>query len=121
MELIPRYRFERLVAESIDDLPDELAPVLDTLRYVRHHTDLWLEITTLVIPGHNDSDETVGRMVDWILEELGPNVPLHFSAFHPNYKMRDVPPTSRETLRRARDIAKNAGLHHVYLGNVHDR
>jgi pyruvate formate lyase activating enzyme len=98
-----------------------LEPVLDTLRYVRHQTDVWLEITNLVIPGHNDSDDAIGAMSDWIVKELGPNVPLHFSAFHPSYKMRDVPPTPRSTLRRARDIAKRAGIRHVYLGNVHDR
>jgi len=98
-----------------------LQPVLDTLRYVRQETDVWLEITNLVIPGHNDTDESIRAMADWIVEELGPDVPLHFSAFHPNYKMRDVPPTPRETLRRARRLAKEAGIHHVYLGNVHDR
>jgi pyruvate formate lyase activating enzyme len=98
-----------------------LEPVLDTLRYVRHETEVWFEITNLVIPGHNDEDDAIRRMSDWIVEELGPDVPVHFSAFHPNYKMRDVPPTPRSTLRRARDIAKQAGVHHVYTGNVHDR
>ena len=98
-----------------------LAPVLETLRYLRHETDTWFEITNLVIPGHNDAHDDFRRMADWIVKELGPDVPVHFSAFHPNYKMRDVPPTPRATLRRARDIAKNAGIHHVYTGNVHDR
>jgi pyruvate formate lyase activating enzyme len=98
-----------------------LEPVLDTLRYVRHETEVWFEITNLVIPGHNDEDDAIRRMSDWIVEELGPDVPLHFSAFHPSYKMRDVPSTPRSTLRRARDIAKQAGVHHVYTGNVHDR
>ena len=98
-----------------------LGPVLDTLRYLRNETDVWFEVTNLLIPDHNDSDDAIGRMSDWIVTELGPDVPLHFSAFHPNYKMRDVPPTPRSTLRRARTIAKNAGIHHVYLGNVHDR
>ncbi len=98
-----------------------LAPVLDTLRFLRRETDVWFEITNLVIPGHNDADDTIQRMADWILEELGPDVPLHFSAFHPSYRMRDVPPTPRATLRRARDLARRAGLHHVYTGNVHDR
>ena len=98
-----------------------LQPVLDTLRYLRHETDVWFEVTNLVIPGFNDSDGMVREMADWIVEELGPDVPLHLSAFHPSYRMRDVPPTSRETLRRARGIAKQAGVRHVYLGNVHDR
>jgi pyruvate formate lyase activating enzyme len=98
-----------------------LQPVLDTLRYLRHETDVWFEITNLVIPGHNDSEDELRRMSAWIVEELGPDIPLHFSAFHPNYKMRDVPPTSRATLRRARNIAVQQGVHHVYTGNVHDR
>ena len=98
-----------------------LEPVLDTLRYLRRETDIWFEITNLVIPGYNDSEEEIRAMSEWIVEELGPDVPLHFSAFHPNYKMRDVPPTSRATLQSARRIAKDAGVHHVYTGNVHDR
>ena len=98
-----------------------LEPVLDTLRYLRHETDLWFEITNLVIPGYNDDEDEIRRMADWVAEEIGPDVPLHFSAFHPSYKMREVPPTSRTTLRRARETAKRAGLHHVYTGNVHDR
>ncbi|MGB8332839.1 MAG: AmmeMemoRadiSam system radical SAM enzyme, partial [Polyangiales bacterium] len=99
----------------------ELQPVLDTLRYLRHETGVWFEITNLVIPGHNDAEDQIRRMSNWIVEELGPDVPLHFSAFHPDYKMRDVPPTPRSTLRRARDLAKQAGIRHVYTGNVHDR
>ena len=98
-----------------------LEPVLDTLRYLRHETDIWFEVTNLVIPGHNDAEDGIRRMADWICQELGPDVPLHFSAFHPSYKMREVPPTPRSTLRRAREIAKDAGIHHVYTGNVHDR
>ena len=98
-----------------------LEPVLDTLRYLRHETDIWFEVTNLVIPGYNDAEDGIRQMADWIFRELGPDVPLHFSAFHPNYKMRDVPPTPRATLRRARAIAKDAGIHHVYTGNVHDR
>ena len=98
-----------------------LAPVLDTLRYLRNETEVWFEITNLLIPGYNDSDDSIRSMAEWIVGELGGGVPLHFSAFHPNYKMRDVPPTPRATLRRARDIAKRAGVRHVYLGNVHDR
>jgi len=98
-----------------------LQPVLDTLEYLVRETDCWTEITTLLIPGHNDSDEELKRMCDWLLEHLGPDVPLHFSAFHPDYKMMDVPPTPPQTLARARDIAMGAGLHYVYTGNVHDR
>jgi pyruvate formate lyase activating enzyme len=97
-----------------------LEPVLDTLRYLQRETEVWFEITNLLIPDYNDSDEDVRRMSDWIAEELGPDVPLHFSAFHPSYRMRDIAATPRSTLRRARDIAKRAGLHHVYTGNVHD-
>jgi len=98
-----------------------LQPVLDTLLYLKHETDVWLEITTLLIPGKNDSDEELTALSDWVARELGPDVPLHFSAFHPAHRMLDVPPTPPETLRRARRIALAAGLHHVYLGNVHDR
>jgi pyruvate formate lyase activating enzyme len=97
-----------------------LAPVLDTLRYLRHHTEVWFEITTLLIPGHNDGDVELKQMSDWIAAELGADIPLHFTAFHPDYKLRDVPATPPATLRRARDIALEAGLHHVYTGNVHD-
>jgi pyruvate formate lyase activating enzyme len=97
-----------------------LQPVLDTLRYLRHETSVWLEITTLLIPGLNDSDEELARSSRWIADELGADVPLHFSAFHPDYRMTDVPPTPPETLRRARLIACEQGLHHVYVGNVHD-
>ncbi|MGA9164853.1 MAG: AmmeMemoRadiSam system radical SAM enzyme [Thiobacillus sp.] len=97
-----------------------LQPVLDTLIYLKRETDVWLEITTLLIPGHNDSDAEVEAMSQWIMRELGPDVPLHFSAFHPDWKMLDVPPTPASTLTRARDIALKAGLHYVYTGNVHD-
>jgi pyruvate formate lyase activating enzyme len=97
-----------------------LAPVLDTLRYIRHETDTWLEITTLLIPGKNDSDAELTAMSAWIARELGPDVPLHFSAFHPDYKMTDIPATPAQTLSRARTIALRAGLHYVYTGNVHD-
>ena len=97
-----------------------LQPVLDTLVYLKRETDVWLEITTLLIPGQNDSDAELSAMSQWILRELGPDVPLHFSAFHPDWKMQDVPPTPAATLTRARDIALKAGLHYVYTGNVHD-
>jgi pyruvate formate lyase activating enzyme len=97
-----------------------LQPVLDTLAYVHHDTDCWLEITTLLIPGHNDSNKEIGELSAWVASELGPDVPLHFSAFHPDWKMADVPPTPPATLARARRIALDAGLHYVYTGNVHD-
>jgi pyruvate formate lyase activating enzyme len=98
----------------------ELEPVLDTLRWLKSETSVWFEVTTLLIPGHNDSEEEIARLSDWYLTNLGPNVPLHFTAFHPDFKMLDVRPTPPETLVRARQQARKAGLHHVYVGNVHD-
>jgi pyruvate formate lyase activating enzyme len=94
--------------------------VLDTLVYLRHETDVWFEITTLLIPGRNDSDAEITAESEWIADNLGLDVPLHFTAFHPDYKMRDVPPTPPSTLSRARDIARRTGLRYVYTGNVHD-
>ena len=98
-----------------------LAPVLDTLEFVQHHTATWLEITTLLIPGHNDGDREIEELSRWLLQHLGPDVPLHFTAFHPDYKLTDVPPTPKSTLRRARALALAEGLRFVYTGNVHDR
>jgi pyruvate formate lyase activating enzyme len=98
-----------------------LQPVLDTLVYLRHETQVWTEITTLLIPGHNDSDDEIRRMSQWIMRELGPDVPLHFTAFHPDFRMQDVPATPPETLTRARHIAQAEGINYVYTGNVHDR
>jgi len=97
-----------------------LQPVLDTLLYIKHETQVWLEITTLLIPGENDSDDELNEMCEWIMQNLGPDVPLHFSAFHPDWKMQDVPPTPPATLTRARKIAMQHGLRYVYTGNVHD-
>jgi pyruvate formate lyase activating enzyme len=97
-----------------------LAPVLETLEYVRSETDVWLELTTLLIPGWNDSDAELTSLVEWVASRLGSDVPLHFSAFHPAWKMTDVGPTPPATLTRAREIALAAGLHHVYTGNVRD-
>ena len=97
-----------------------LQPVLDTLVYVHHDTDCWLEITTLLIPGYNDTSEEIGKLSAWVAKELGPDVPLHFSAFHPDWKMPNVPATPPATLTRARQIGLDAGLHYVYTGNVHD-
>jgi pyruvate formate lyase activating enzyme len=98
-----------------------LAPVLDTLVYLKHDTACWFEITTLLIPGKNDTDAELTAMCKWILRELGPDVPLHFTAFHPDYKVTDIAATPKATLARARNIAQGEGLHHVYTGNVHDR
>ncbi len=97
-----------------------LQPVLDTLVYLRHETDVWFEITTLLIPGENDSDDELDAMTRWIATALGPEVPIHFSAFHPDWKMTDLPPTPPATLTRAREIALRNGLRYAYTGNVHD-
>lgn len=98
-----------------------LQPVLDTLVYLKQETDVWFEITTLLIPGKNDSDDELAAAADWIMRELGPDIPLHFSAFHPDFKMIDIEATPASTLARARAIAMKAGLRYVYTGNVHDR
>ncbi|HPK03375.1 MAG TPA: AmmeMemoRadiSam system radical SAM enzyme [Candidatus Sumerlaeota bacterium] len=99
----------------------ELGPVLDTLHYLRHETRVWFEITTLLIPGQNDSDAELHAMTEWIAENLGTEVPLHFTAFHPDFKMTDLSRTPAATLTRARGIAQAKGLRFVYTGNVHDR
>ena len=98
-----------------------LDPVLDTLRYLRHETDVWLEITTLLIPGENDSDAELHELTSWVMDNLGSDVPIHFSAFHPDWTMRDKPRTPAATLARARRIAMENGLRYAYTGNVHDR
>ena len=98
-----------------------LAPVLETLEYLVKETQVWVEITTLLIPGRNDSDEELRSQCKWIMQHLGPDVPLHFTAFHPDWKMRDIPATPPETLTRAREIGRLAGLRYVYTGNVLDR
>jgi pyruvate formate lyase activating enzyme len=98
----------------------ELGPVLDTLIYLRRETDVWFEVTTLLIPGKNDSAEEIDRASDWFAAELGPDVPWHFTAFHPDYKMLDVPHTPPEILARAREIARSKGLRYVYTGNIRD-
>lgn len=99
----------------------QLAVVQDTLRYLVRETSVWTEITTLLIPTKNDSDAELRAMSEWIVEELGVDVPHHFSALHPDFKMRDLPRTPPETLARARRIAMEAGERYVYTGNVHDR
>jgi len=95
--------------------------VLETLEYLKHETSVWLEITTLLIPGENDSPVEVEALSAWVLQHLGPDVPLHFSAFHPDWKMLDRPPTPAATLVAARRIAQSLGLRYVYTGNIHDQ
>ena len=97
-----------------------LGAVLETLEYVRQETDCWLEITNLVIPGLNDSDDELDRLTRWVVGHLGESVPLHFAAFHPDYRLRDRPPTPAATLRRARQIARANGVRYAYTGNVRD-
>jgi AmmeMemoRadiSam system radical SAM enzyme/AmmeMemoRadiSam system protein B/AmmeMemoRadiSam system protein A len=97
-----------------------LAPVLDTLKYLKHETDCWFEITNLIIPRENDDADELKRMCAWIVEELGPDVPVHFSAFHPDFKMLDYPRTPHETLIQARQIAIDTGIQYAYVGNVND-
>ena len=97
-----------------------LETVLETLLYLKHETSVWFEITTLLIPGENDSNEELQALSRWVVEHLGRDVPLHFSAFHPDWKMMDRPRTPPETLKRARRIALAAGARYVYTGNVHD-
>jgi pyruvate formate lyase activating enzyme len=99
----------------------QLAPVLDTLKYLRHETHVWFEVTTLLIPGENDSETEIEKASSWFAANLGPDVPWHFTAFHPDYKMLDKPRTPPATLTRARTIARDKGLRYVYTGNVHDR
>jgi pyruvate formate lyase activating enzyme len=98
----------------------ELAPVLDTLVYLKRETNVWFETTTLLIPGLNDSDGEIDEMTRWVVDELGPDVPMHFTAFHPDYKMLDTPATPPSTLSRAREIAVGNGVRYAYTGNVHD-
>ena len=98
-----------------------LQPVLDTLKYIKHETLVWLELTTLLIPDENDSEAELEEMTQWVVENLGPDVPMHFSAFHPDWKMRDKPPTPIASLLQARQIALKNGVHYAYVGNVHDK
>lgn len=98
----------------------KLAAVLETLEYLKHETNVWFEITTLLIPGENDSAAEIEAETTWLMQHLGPDVPLHFTAFHPDWKLTDRPPTPPQTLRMARRIAIDAGLRYVYTGNIHD-
>jgi pyruvate formate lyase activating enzyme len=97
-----------------------LGPVLDTLRFLKHETQVWLELTTLLIPGQNDSEQEVAQLCEWVMENLGPLTPLHFTAFHPDFKLLEIPGTPPSTLTRARQRALATGLRHVYTGNIHD-
>ena len=105
--------YERLCFAKLD-------PVLDTLRWLKQETEVWLEVTTLLIPGHNDSWEEIEQLCDWFVVNLGPDVPLHFTAFHPDFKMLETPSTPAATLVRARTQALAAGINYVYTGNVYD-
>ena len=104
--------YKKLTLSNLED-------VLDTIYWLKHETDIWFEITTLLIPGENDSDEELKKEADWIVENLGDEVPLHFTAFHPDYKLSDKERTPASTLERARNIALSSGIKFVYLGNVH--
>ena len=97
-----------------------LSPILETLLWLKHESTCWFEVTTLLIPGENDSDDELHALTDWFAENLGPDIPLHFSAFHPDFKMMDKPRTPPATLKHARKIALSKGLNYVYTGNVHD-
>ena len=98
-----------------------LQPVLETLQYLKHETQVWFELTTLLIPGENDSEAELEAMTQWVVEKLGPDVPMHFTAFHPDWKMTDKPPTPAYTLLTARRIALKNGVRYAYLGNIHAR
>ena len=106
--------YQKLAAGHLD-------PVLDTLRYVCNETDVWVELTTLVIPGWNDDEAEIQEMTGWVVENLGPDVPMHFSAFHPDWKLRDPHPTPPRTLLRAREIALANGVSFAYVGNMHHK
>ncbi|NNL06887.1 MAG: AmmeMemoRadiSam system radical SAM enzyme [Gammaproteobacteria bacterium] len=98
-----------------------LAPVLETIEYIHHETDVWMELTTLLIPGYNDSEQEIEEMSQWVVSKLGPDVPMHFTAFHPDYKLMDASRTPLATLQRSRDIAMKNGVRYAYTGNVHDK
>ncbi len=97
-----------------------LQPVLETLQYIKHETPVWLELTTLLIPGENDSEEELHQLTQWVAAELGPDVPIHFTAFHPDFRMQDKPPTPPATLKQAQRIAQENGIRYAYTGNVYD-
>jgi len=98
-----------------------LKDVLETLKYLKAENGTWFELTNLVIPGENDSESEFNDMSAWVVEYLGPEVPMHFTAFHPDYRMKDKPNTPPETLNLARRTALKNGVRHAYIGNVSDR
>jgi len=98
-----------------------LAPVLETIEYIHHETDVWMELTTLLIPGYNDSEKEIDEMTQWVVSKLGPDVPMHFTAFHPDYKLMDASRTPLSTLQRSREIAMKNGVRYAFTGNVHDK
>jgi pyruvate formate lyase activating enzyme len=97
-----------------------LQPVLDALEWLKNETNVWVEITNLLIPTLNDDPAEIRKLSEWVLEHLGPDVPLHFTAFHPDFKLQDKPRTPPATLHLARRIARDVGLHYVYEGNIHN-
>ncbi|MBF0358232.1 MAG: AmmeMemoRadiSam system radical SAM enzyme [Magnetococcales bacterium] len=97
-----------------------LQPVLEILEYIKKETSVWLELSTLLIPGQNDSEPELRDMTQWVVDRLGPDVPMHFSAFHPAWKMGQTPPTSQKTLAKARQIALESGVRYAYTGNIAD-
>ncbi len=97
-----------------------LEAVLDTIQYIHRETKVWMELTTLLIPGENDSEAEIDEMTQWVAENIGPDVPMHFSVFHPDWKMMDKPFTPAKTVKRAREIALKNGIHYAYVGNMHD-
>ncbi len=97
-----------------------LQPILDTIKWLHDESNVWIELTTLLIPGENDSDEEITQLSEWVLNNVGPDVPIHFTAFHPTFKMLDKPRTPSSTLDRAREIAIRTGINYVYVGNVHN-
>lgn len=98
-----------------------IAPVLDTLLWLKNETDVWIELTTLLIPGQNDSGSEIQEMCNWVLENLGDSVPIHFTAFHPSFRMMDIPRTPESTVLRARSIALSEGIKYCYVGNMLDK
>jgi len=129
----PRHEFYRHIDAANIDLKaftdrfykkicaGELGPVLDTISYLKRETQVWVELTTLLIPGENDSEAEIDAMTQWVVEHAGPDVPMHFTAFHGDWKMRDRPDTPHETLAMARRVALGNGVRYAYTGNVHDK
>lgn len=113
LKAFTQHFYRKLCFADLDD-------VLDTIKYIHDETNVWMEITNLVIPENNDSDDEIHRMCDWITDNIGVHVPIHFTAFHPDYKMLDLPRTSKQTLQTARNIAMDHGIKYAYTGNVHD-